>query len=216
MDLEKLNELESAAAKRKQMLPHLGEACISCKMCPLGWSDATKDGYKKDPHVFADYDFLGWQRFMIVGQNPGWNEVKEGVPFVGQSGKNFENALTLGTPWSRSDFYITNAVKCFTTGNRQPNPKEVDRCEPFLRMEIEIIRPVFVVALGATAFNMLCPDLKFGDCVGKISDSSKFDIKVFTTYHPSPRNMAVADRKSKFYKDIRMLGKIMSRYLTPF
>ncbi len=218
MDREKLDKLESASLQRRIMLPQLKAACESCRMCNLGWNKAKKDNWplEYDPQVFSNYKpESGWQRFMIVGQNPGWDEVRKKEPFVGKSGENFDEALKQ-TPWSREDFYITNTVKCFTKKNRQPTAEEISRCEPFFKMELEIIKPILVVAFGATAFGLLVPKVKFGDSIGQIVESNKYGIKVFTTYHPSPRNLIDGERKKQFYKDVKNLGSIMTHYLTPF
>lgn len=216
MNKTKEEKLYKAACERYKMLRHLSEACNICRMCNLGWSKASRSGYEYDPHVFSNYDpMVGPSKFMIVGQNPGWNEVKKGEPFVGQAGSNFDKELDK-LLWSRKDFYITNTVKCYTQNNKPPESKHIKRCEPFLRMEIAIIKPVLIIAFGAVAFNILCDDEKFSDNIGKITRSDKFGVKVFTTYHPSPLNLADLDRRKRFRKDIAMLGKIMNYYLTPF
>ena len=204
-------KLEAAACERYKMIPHLEAACACCKMCNLGWSKARDE---HNPHVFSSYDPKARPaQFMIVGQNPGWNEVKEGAPFVGAAGRNFEKELVM---WGRTDFYITNAVKCFTDGNKQPSLEQVTRCEPFLRMEIAILKPKLVVAFGATAFAALVPNAIFSSAIGKITTSDKFDVKVFTTYHPSPLNMLDKPRKKQFAHDMKLLGQVMGKYLSPF
>ena len=210
-----------AAIERHKMMPHLREACINCKMCELGWRKAKRDSYEYDPHVFYGHDpTYSPPRFMIVGQNPGWNEVKQGKPFVGQSGANFDKELNSTTNgvimWRRDvDFYITNVVKCFTEGNKPPTPKQVGRCEPFLRMEIAIIKPKLVIAFGGVAFGALCKE-KYSERIGKITASEKFGVKVFTTYHPSPLNLADPARRKRFSRDIKTICRIMDYYLTPF
>lgn len=214
---EQNDKLIAAANERMRSLYHVRDACKVCKMCDLGWQKATKQNQGEyDPHVFSNFDpGINLPRFMIVGQNPGWDEVTKGQPFVGLSGGNFEKALEQ-TYFQRSDFYITNVVKCWTLGNTVPTSEQISRCEPFLRIELAIVKPILVVTFGAVAFNLLCSEYEFKDCVSKIITSDKFGVKVFSTYHPSPRNLMVTERKDTFYKDIRMLGRIMSRYLMPF
>lgn len=204
--------LIKAAHTRYAMLPHLESACKSCRMCGLGWSRARGE---RDPHVFADYSLSDFYKFMIVGQNPGWDEVCKGLPFVGQAGKNFNKQVEKSF-WNRSNFYITNCVKCFTPDNRQPNDDEIEKCSPYLKMEIEIIKPVLVVSLGACAFKSLCPNQVFGECIGGIVKSDKYGVKVFPTYHPSPRNLSSNERHNQFVKDIAKISKIMNHYLAPF
>ena len=208
------DEMLQAATKRYEMLPSLKEACKTCRMCDLGWKLARG---KLDPHVFSNYTALSTpHQFLICGQNPGFNEVNEGMPFVGAAGENFNKAIMLSGMWRRDNFYITNACKCFSDGNVPPTPKQLERCEPFLRMEIAIVKPRLVIAFGAVAFGVLCGNLDFTPSIGKIVNSEKFGVKVYLTYHPSPLNLSDPARRKQFEKDIRILSKIMDRYLTPF
>ena len=189
-------------------------------MCELGWRTATRGKEFYDPHVFSNYDpMVAPPQFMIVGQNPGWNELKAQEPFIGRAGHNFNvelEKLEKGM-WRRSDFYITNAIKCFTEGNRPPSQKNLETCEPFLRMEIAIIKPKLVIAFGTIAFSVLCGNKnKFSDNIGKIITSEKFGVKVFTTYHPSPLNLQDASKKKQFGHDVSLICRILNHYLTPF
>ena len=202
---------QEAAEERYKMMPHLKDACLKCRMCELGWSKA--EGL--DPHVFSNYHPLsGPAKFVIVGQNPGINEVKQGVPFVGAAGANFDKEL-FKTHWRREDFYISNAVKCFTEGNRVPSARQMERCEPFLRMELAILKPKLTIAFGAVAFSVLS-DAVFSESIGKIVTSEKFGVKVFATYHPSPRNLIDGSRGARFERDMNMIDRILTYYLTPF
>jgi DNA polymerase len=140
---------------------------------------------------------------MIIESAPGWAEVKERRPLAGRVGKSFEDELFV---WDRTQFYITNAVKCHT---EEPTPEQTEKCEPFLRMEIAIFKPKLVVTLGHVAFNMLCGE-KFSECIGKITRSEKFGIKVFAIHRPTVENMPL------FARDMKTLNRIMTYYLTPF
>ena len=216
MNKEEHETWEDAARKRHKALPHLKEACNSCRMCGLGWKKAKKNSKEADPHVFSNWDpLMRPPMFMIVGQNPGWEEVQKDTPFIGASGRNFDKALEQ-TIFQRSDFYITNAVKCFTQGNKVPDQQYIDRCEPYLRMEIAIVKPKFVVTFGKVSFNMMCPDADYNDSIAKLTKSSKFGVKVMAVYHPSPMNLSQKPRKQKFNEDIKLISRIMSHYLTPF
>ena len=170
---------------------------------------------ERDPHVFSSYNPMGGPaRFMIIGQNPGWDELGASTPFVGAAGKNFDAELTKSV-WTRANFYITNAVKCFSPGNRPPTTQEAEACEPFLRMELAILKPKLVIAFGSVAFSALCEG-GFSDRIGHITTSSKFGVRVFTTYHPSPRNLSNASRRKQFEHDIGVLVKIMNYFSSPF
>lgn len=191
--------------RKQQMLAHLARACVECSMCDLGLREARRGDVVRDPHVFSN---LNPTRFMVIGQNPGWNELKAGAPFVGAAGKNFDSEIAKHG-FSRDDFYICNTVRCFTAGNTRPTEKNKQRCEPFLRMEINLIKPKLVVALGGVAFSQLCPEAVFGDSLKKITKSSKYNIPVFTVYHPSPMNLNSGSRKESFASQIKTLCKLI-------
>lgn len=207
-------------ADKFKMLNDLSSACQSCGMCELGWAKAKQGGSEHDPHVFGELDRMGnLPKIMIIGQNPGWNEVCEGRPFVGAAGKTFEKALdTYGGKYciTRNSFYITNAVKCFTKDNAMPTAEHISRCEPFLRMEIQTIKPKFIVTLGAVSFGLMCPDAAYQGALGKFTLSEKFGVKVFAVYHPSPRNLSDRSRLEKFNHDMKLLCELIGRLESPF
>ncbi len=147
----------SSYDRKLAMLEHVRLACSVCTMCELGLKDATRNGVDRNPHVFSN---MRPHRFMIIGQNPGWDELAVNEPFVGAAGKNFDIEIEKHG-LSRNDFYICNAVRCFTTDNQRPNSKHIERCDVFLRIEINLIKPKLLVALGSVAFEQLCPGVNF-------------------------------------------------------
>ena len=190
-----------------RMLRPLDNSCRACSMCELGRDYGDHNQWEFDPHVFSNMKPSKW---MVVGQNPGHNECIKGEPFVGESGKTFDAMVKKGG-LSRDDFYITNAVKCYTKKNATPLALHKERCEPFLRMEIGLLRPKLIVTLGSVGFSIFCPELKMSDNLGKIVKSKKFDMKVYPVYHPSPRNMNAKGRREKFEKDILTLCKLIKK-----
>jgi DNA polymerase len=84
---------------------------------------------------------------MFVGEGPGFNEDKQGEPFVGAAGKLL-NELLQSAGLSRAEIYIANVVKCRPPNNRDPEPDEVETCKPFLFQQIDIIKPKLVCTLG--------------------------------------------------------------------
>ena len=91
---------------------------------------------------------------MFVGEAPGFHEDKQGVPFVGQAGKLLETLLQeIGL--ERREVYIANVLKCRPPGNRDPQPDEIESCEPHLFRQIELIRPVVIATLGNFATKLL-------------------------------------------------------------
>ena len=91
---------------------------------------------------------------MFIGEAPGFDEDREGVPFVGAAGRRLTQWLgRLGL--TRDQVYIANVLKCRPPGNREPEPDEVERCSPFLRAQIRAIAPRMIVALGRHAGMLL-------------------------------------------------------------
>jgi DNA polymerase len=91
---------------------------------------------------------------MFVGEAPGFHEDQQGFPFVGQAGKLLEKLLD-GIGLKRSDVYIANVLKCRPPGNRDPQPDEIESCEPHLFRQIELIQPRLVATLGNFATKLL-------------------------------------------------------------
>ncbi len=192
--------VELVRERKLRMLEPLKVVCSQCTMCELGRRLAVRDGDFHDPHVFSN---MNPTRFMVVGQNPGWTEVCEKEPFVGESGNNFDMAVALNG-LSRDDFYICNTVRCYTDANVRPTEKHVARCKPFLDMEINLIQPLLIAALGAVAFDRLCPGVSFDLSLGNIVESSIYDVPVFALYHPSPLNLKDQVRAVAFSKQMRL------------
>jgi uracil-DNA glycosylase len=91
---------------------------------------------------------------MFVGEAPGFHEDKQGVPFVGQAGKLLDKLLG-GIGLERSEVYIANVLKCRPPGNRDPQPDEIESCEPHLFRQVELIQPRVVATLGNFATKLL-------------------------------------------------------------
>jgi len=188
------------------MLYALRDACKDCTMCRLGMKiPMFKDKQVEDHRVFST---MLPQKFMIVGQNPGYNECLQDEPFVGGAGITFNNEVRKNGI-DREDFYITNVVRCYTEKNQKPQKDEVETCSHYLHMEIAAMRPLLVVTLGAVSFNYLCPGAKYSDALGDITYSEKFGVKVFAVYHPSPLNLANPENKEKFQKQVAVLCRLM-------
>jgi len=190
------------------MLPPLHAFTIACSACSLGRKPCEERYTTFDPHVFST---MTTSRWMIVGQNPGYNECIQREPFVGDAGKIFDKAIE-GFGFKRSDFYISNIVKCHTLNNEKPGFEEISRCEAILRLEMLVVRPILVITLGAVAFGAFHPKLTFGDHLGKIVRSEKFGVNVYPIYHPSPRNLSDQARKKQFHSDIENLCLLIKAY----
>jgi len=121
---------------------------------------------------------------MFIGEGPGYEEDKQGEPFVGRAGQLLTQIITKGMQMQRSDVYIANVVKCRPPENRNPEPDEIAACEPFLAKQLEIIRPKVIIALGKFAAQTLLKDTTpITRLRGKWQ--SYHGIKLMPTLHPA-------------------------------
>jgi len=103
---------------------------------------------------------------VFIGEAPGKNEDLQGLPFVGAAGK-FLNEMLAGIGLKREDIYITNIVKYRPPNNRDPLPDEKQAFLPYLRSQLEIIKPKLVVTLGRHSMDSLLPGLQISKCHGQ-------------------------------------------------
>ena len=154
-------------------LDEIKRKCEECRACPLG---STKTNT-----VFG----TGNERaaLMFVGEAPGENEDKTGIPFVGAAGQLFDKyLLAVGIP--REDVYICNILKCRPPNNRDPQPSEEDACIPYLREQVKAISPKVIVCLGRiAAMRLISPDFRITRDHGKWYDKGGFEM--CAVYHPS-------------------------------
>jgi DNA polymerase len=93
-------------------------------------------------------------RLVFVGEGPGAEEDNQGIPFVGAAGQLLTKMI-LAMGYSRDEVYICNVVKCRPPGNRNPEPDEIQSCQPFLEAQLHAIRPEVIIALGKFAAQTL-------------------------------------------------------------
>ena len=144
-----------------------------CQECPLG---KTRNNF-----VFG----VGNPQadIVFVGEAPGEKEDQLGIPFVGRAGKLLDKIL-LAINVSRDDIYICNVIKCRPPNNRDPLPEEVEKCEPYLVHQLQIIKPKLIVALGrVSACTILKTKEPLKDLRNKIFKYAGIDLLV--TYHPA-------------------------------
>ena len=120
---------------------------------------------------------------MVVGEGPGAEEDKQGLPFVGRAGKLLTDILK-AIDFSRDDVYIANIVKCRPPDNRTPLPDEMETCLPYLKKQYEIIQPKLILCLGLTAAKgLLKKKESLTSMRGKVFEFE--NAKVMITYHPA-------------------------------
>lgn len=138
--------------------------------------------------------------WLFVGEGPGADEDAQGEPFVGQAGKLLDNMLAAINLKRDSNVYIANIVKCRPPGNRNPQPDEAAACAPYLKRQIELIRPKLIVALGkVAAVNLLGRDASISSLRGSVHDCG--GIPLIVTYHPAYLLRTLPD-KAKAWEDL--------------
>jgi DNA polymerase len=160
----------------------LREAARGCRNCPL-WENATQT-------VFGEGNSRA--RIMLVGEQPGDQEDKEGHPFIGPAGRILDQGLE-EAGLDRRRLFVTNAVKHFKwepRGKRRlhktPAQREIDACYQWLESEIAAVKPDLIVALGATAAKaLLGPRFRITQQRGQVQVRSPGLPAVMATYHPS-------------------------------
>ena len=144
-----------------------------CLECPLGKTRKNIVLGMGDPN--ADIVF--------VGEAPGKEEDLQGLPFVGRSGKLLDKML-FSINLSRDDVYILNVLKCRPPDNRNPSKIEIEKCEPYLKKQLKIIKPKLIVALGRiSAMTILRTKESLTNMRNQIFDYEGIDFLV--TYHPA-------------------------------
>jgi len=124
----------------------VAEAASTCTKCKLATAGRTQVVFGMgDP----DADL------MFVGEGPGAEEDKQGLPFVGRSGQLLDKILFEELGLTRDRVYIGNTVKCRPPGNRDPEPDEITACNPWLEQQLDLIQPKVVVTLGNFATKLL-------------------------------------------------------------
>jgi uracil-DNA glycosylase len=137
----------TSAAERRELLKAVYEEARNCVRCPLHATRTTV--------VFgsgnADADL------MFIGEAPGANEDRIGLPFVGQAGKLLDKLLgEIGM--ERTDVFIANTLKCRPPDNRDPHPNEIEACQEYLRRQVDLIEPIVICTLGNFSTKLLRAD----------------------------------------------------------
>src|SRR5215212_9398222 len=164
-----------AKSKKVRRLEELAAQIRVCTKCPL-WESRTLA-------VPGDGKFSS--KVMIIAEAPGKEEDESGHPFVGSAGRYLDHVLE-GTGIDRSDFFITNTVKCRPPKNRTPKKNEVETCTTnYLFEQIELINPKLIMLLGGVAAKAVLGLKSIGQARGRIieQDGRRF----LVGYHPAVR-----------------------------
>ena len=148
---------------------------------------------------------------MIVGEAPGFNEDRQGEPFVGAAGKLLDTLLArIGL--SRADVFITNVLKCRPPMNRDPMPNEAESCSPYLKRQLELVRPKVVLILGRHALERLMPGQ---GSITRVHGTmvKRAEVAYVPLYHPAAalhNGALVADLEHDFDRVKAYLDKLLA------
>jgi uracil-DNA glycosylase len=179
------------------------EACRACGLCE-----------SRRQTVFG----VGNQNahWMLVGEAPGEQEDLQGEPFVGKAGQLLDNMLraidlTRETAEPARQVYIANVLKCRPPGNRNPDPQEVQRCDPYLQRQVALVRPRLILAMGRFAVQSL---LKTAEPIGRLRGKphSYHGVPVVVTYHPAYLLRNPLD-KARAWEDLCLARELMQATL---
>jgi uracil-DNA glycosylase len=181
--------------------PALREAVAQCTACSLCQS-------RRQTVFGVGHPSAHW---MIVGEAPGEQEDQKGEPFVGAAGQLLDNMLralklTREQAAPERQVYIANTLKCRPPSNRNPQPEELARCEPFLVRQIELIRPRLILAMGRFAVHSL---LRSNEPIGKLRGRMHRyqGVPLVVTYHPAYLLRNLAD-KARAWDDLCLAAQI--------
>ena len=192
---------ESVKGKDKtSLLREHFESFKDCRKCPLHES--------RTQVVFGDGD--PESVVVFVGEAPGEEEDIQGKPFVGRAGKYLNKKIEEVLGLKRENVYITNVCKCRPPDNRKPTPAEISACFPYLKKELDIVKPKVICCLGATAGEGIL-GRKFS--ITKVRGQTfpypyNPNVKVLLTYHPAYilRNPRA---ETEFIKDLNTLKELI-------
>lgn len=193
----------TSPTERREQLKAVYEQANGCTRCPLHQTRTTV--------VFgsgnADADL------MFVGEAPGANEDKQGLPFVGQAGKLLTKLLNeIGL--DRTEVFVCNTVKCRPPNNRDPHPNEIESCNEYLRRQVELIQPTVICTLGNFSTKLLR-----GDNTGisrlhgqaEVRTIGARAIRLYPLYHPAaalytPSNLEILRSDFQRIPELLALG----------
>ncbi len=173
VELQLDNNIFAEDFQTAESLTELNEKISGCLKCPLGKTRINLVFGAGNPN--ADV--------MLIGEAPGADEDKQGIPFVGRAGKLLNDILK-SINFKREEIYIANIVKCRPPQNRNPLPNEMEACLPYLYKQIELIKPKMILLLGrVAAIALLKKNMSLSKFRGNIYEIS--GIKTMVTYHPA-------------------------------
>ena len=192
--LQPVELFASPDAALQAIRAELGADCSRCKLHTLGRTQVVFGVGNPDADL------------MFVGEAPGADEDLQGEPFVGRAGQLLTKIIE-AIELKRQDVYIANVIKCRPPGNRNPEPDEVEQCEPYLFRQIDTVKPKVIVALGKFAAQCL---LRTSDPITRIRGREfKYrDAVLIPTYHPAYL-LRTPSAKREVWEDMKRVRAIL-------
>jgi DNA polymerase len=186
-------EQPSAPLSAQAALQSIVEQVAACTRCPL-----HRERKRTVPGEGATSALV-----MVIGEGPGMDEDRTGRPFVGRAGQYLDRWLQAINLDRKSNCFIANIVKCRPPGNRDPIVEESMACLPYLKRQIEILRPKGILTVGRVSTQILCERT---EGIGRLrgADLEFLGIPVVATYHPSAvlRN---SELRAAVWQDLKRL-----------
>jgi len=180
-------------------LTRLGDEVARCERCDL-------HGLRKNTVLGAGDASARW---IFVGEAPGAEEDKLGLPFVGRAGRLL-NGMLLSIGLSRDEVYIANVLKCRPPNNRDPFGREVQQCSPYLHQQISLVQPEIIVAMGRFAAQALLEtDQSLAQLRGRVHQYKINQLPLVVTYHPAYLLRSPL-AKGKSWNDLRLACSVMN------
>ena len=192
--IEKVKSLPVLPASYEE----LRSAALSCDRCRL--SESRTQAVFSDGAVDA--------RLVVVGEAPGANEDRRGIPFVGAAGRYLDLLLATVGMSRKDSVYICNVLKCRPPDNRNPMPDEISACSSFLKKQLELVNPQALLAVGSFAAQLLTGQEKTTLGGLRAEVHSYRDIPLVCTYHPAALLRNPKWTRS-FWEDLQLLRAVL-------
>ena len=192
-------DVDDDPAERRRRLAVLAEEVSRCTKCRLHESRTNTAFARGNP----DGDII------FIGEGPGMQEDRQGIPFVGKAGQLLDKMI-VAMGYGRDEVYVANIVKCRPPDNRKPEPDEVEACAPYLEEQLSLVRPKVMVALGATGVQGL-----IGTTMGITRMRGQWKlykgrIPLMPTFHPAYLLRQPA-KKREVWNDLKQVMKRLGK-----
>ena len=193
-------ENQAAMNERSAAAPGWEQLCAAVAACTRCGLSTTRT-----QTVFGTGDRKA--QLMVIGEAPGFEEDRQGEPFVGRAGQLL-NAMLKSVGFERGDVYIANILKCRPPDNRDPQPGEVAECLPYLRRQIELVTPRAILCVGRIAAqNLLGTAAPLGRLRGTAHRHDS-GVPVVVTYHPAYLLRSPSEKR-KAWEDLKFVVRVL-------